>query len=253
MGATIRDVAKLAGVSITTVSRVINHADNVNAHTVQAVQDAIQKLNFRPNRIAQSLGSGGFNAICVVSTRSAQQAFNNPYFSMMLQSIGEVAEQKNHDIILVSSQNEDTEIEKCVSMIRGKVIQGLILLSSRNNDRLIEKLHELKAPFVVVGRVPDERLSAEVFSVDTDSYEDCREAVRYLIGLGHRRIACLHAPLKYVVSKDRLDGYVAAHTDCGLPVDYSLVAEGVFHRRRPRRRHGPVAGAGTAHGGLCHR
>jgi DNA-binding LacI/PurR family transcriptional regulator len=228
MSATIRDVAKLAEVSVSTVSRVINNASNVNEKTRENVMNAITKLNFKPNRLAQSLGSGAFNAIGVVSTRSHQQAFNNPYFSLIIQAIGEVSEEKNYDIILNSSTSEDKEIEKCLSMIESKVVQGLILLSSRINDRLIEKLHQAKIPFVVVGRVIDERLESEVFSVDTDNLNDCKEAVNYLIKLGHKRIGCIHAPLQYVVSKDRLDGYIDAHKEAGLPIDYSLVENGQY-------------------------
>ncbi|WP_213950469.1 LacI family DNA-binding transcriptional regulator [Tepidanaerobacter syntrophicus] len=228
MSATIRDVAKLAGVSVSTVSRVINNASNVNDKTRQNVMDAIKKLNFKPNRIAQSLGSGSFNAIGVVSTRSLQQAFHNPYFSLMIQAIGEVSEEKNYDIILNNALNEEKEIEKCLSMIESKIVQGLILLSSRMNDRLIEKLYQSNIPFVVVGRVVDERLANEVYSVDTDNLNDCKEAVSYLIKLGHKRIGCIHAPLKYVVSVDRLEGYIAAHKESGLPVDYSIIENGQY-------------------------
>ena len=228
MSATIRDVAKLAEVSVSTVSRVINNASNVNDKTRENVMNAIAKLNFKPNRLAQSLGSGAFNAIGIVSTRSLQQAFNNPYFSMIIQAIGEVSEEKNYDIILNSSTSEEKEIEKCLSMIDSKVVQGLILLSSRINDRLIEKLHQIKIPFVVVGRVIDERLESEVYSVDTDNLNDCKEAVNYLVRLGHKRIGCIHAPLHYVVSKDRLDGYIDAHKEAGLPIDYSLIENGQY-------------------------
>ncbi len=228
MSATIRDVAKLAGVSVSTVSRVINNATNVNEETKKIILNAIEKLNFKPNRIAQSLGSGTFNAIGIVSTRSPQQAFNNPYFSLIIQAIEEVSEEKNFDIILNSSMDEDKEIEKCLSMIESKVVQGLILLSSRIDDRLIENLYRARLPFVVVGRVISERLENIVYTVDTDNLNDCKEAVNYLIKLGHKRIGCIHAPLKYVVSKDRLDGYIEAHKEAGLYIDYSNIENGQY-------------------------
>jgi len=120
------------------------------------------------------------------------------------------------------------ELEKCLSMIDSKVVQGLILLSSRINDLLIEKLYELNFPFVVLGKVVNEYLANRVYSVDTDNLTDCKEAVNYLINLGHRRITCIHAPLNYVVSKERLDGYIEAHKEARLPVDYSLIANGGY-------------------------
>jgi DNA-binding LacI/PurR family transcriptional regulator len=223
MASNIKDVAKLANVSISTVSRVINNAPNVQPETKEKVLDAIKKLNFRPNRIAQSLGGGSFRSIGVVS-RSSNQA----YVPLILQSITEVTEEKGYEIILNNSANERKEIEKCLSMIDSKVVQGLILLSSRINDLLIEKLYELNFPFVVLGKVVNEYLAERVHSVDTDNLTDCMEALNYLISLGHKRIGCIHAPLNYVVSKERLDGYIEAHKVTGIPVDYSLIANGGY-------------------------
>lgn len=224
MGSNIKDVAKLANVSISTVSRVINNASNVQPETKEKVMDAVKKLNFKPNRIAQSLGSGSFNAIGIVSARSSNQAF----VPLILQSISEVADRKDYEIILNNSPDEIREVEKCLSIIDSKVVKGLILLSSRINDTLIEKLYEMDFPFVVLGKVLNERLAEKVYSVDTDNLTDCMEAITYLITTGHKRIGCIHAPLNYVVSKERLDGYILAHKEAGLPVDYSLIANGGY-------------------------
>jgi len=224
----IKDVARLANVSITTVSRVINNGEHIKPETRERVLAAIEKLNFKPNKLAQSLGSGCFQAIGVVATRTSYQAFGNPYFSMVLQAIGETAENKNYEIMLCSSSDENREIEKCMSMIESKVVQGLLLLGSRVNDRLVEELERVGFPFVLVGRVIDEELAKNIYSVDTDNLKDCMEAVEYLISLGHRRIGCIHAPLKYVASKDRLDGYIEAHKRALIPVDYSLIEDGGY-------------------------
>ncbi|MCJ7689785.1 MAG: LacI family transcriptional regulator [Clostridiaceae bacterium] len=105
MASNIKDVAKLANVSISTVSRVINNVTNVQSDTKLKVIDAIEKLNFKPNKIAQILGGGFFNCIGIVSTRSSNQAFVNPYFSTILQAIGEVGDTKDYDIILNSSSD----------------------------------------------------------------------------------------------------------------------------------------------------
>lgn len=224
MSSNIKDVAKLANVSISTVSRVINNVPNVQPETKEKVLDAIKKLNFKPNRIAQSLGGGSFHSIGVVSSRSSNQAF----VPLILQSIAEVADEKGYEIILNNSIDESKEMEKCLSMINSKVVQGLILLSSRVNDLLIEKLFELNFPFVVLGKVLNDYLAKKVYSVDTDNLTDCKEALNYLISLGHKRIACIHAPTNYVGSKERLDGYIEAHKETGLPVDYSLIVNGGY-------------------------
>lgn len=225
MSSNIKDVAKLANVSISTVSRVINNAPNVQPKTREKVLDAIRKLNFKPNRIAQSLGSGYFHAIGIVSARSSNQTFVH----LALQAIAEVTEQKNYEIMLNNSGDELKELEKCMSMIESKVIQGVILLSSRVNDLLIEKLLEIDFPFIVMGKVLNESIADRVYTVDTDNLSDCREAISYLIGLGHRRIGCIHGPMTYVVSKERLDGYIEAHKLAQIPVDYSLIENGGYN------------------------
>jgi Transcriptional regulators len=228
MAVNIKDVAKLANVSISTVSRVINNASNLKPETREIVQEAIDKLNFIPNRIAQNLGGGYFNSIGVLSTRSSNQTFGNPYFSIVIQSIAEICENYNHDILLNFSINEEKEVEKCISMINSKVVKGFILLSSRINDILVEKLTELNFPFVVIGKVLNEHLSDSIYTVDTDNINDSKEAINYLIKLNHKTIACIHAPLKYVVSKERLDGYIEAHKENNIPVNYSLIADGGY-------------------------
>lgn len=228
MSINIKDVAKLANVSISTVSRVINSAPNLKPETIEVVQEAIDKLNFIPNRVAQNLGGGYFNSIGVLSTRSSNQFFGNPYFSIVVQSVAEICEKYNHDILLNFSTNEKKELDKCISMINGKVVKGFILLSSRINDILIEKLAELNFPFVVIGKVLNEYLKDKVYTVDTDNINDSKEAINYLIKSNHKTIACIHAPLKYVVSKERLDGYIEAHKENNIPVNYSLVADGGY-------------------------
>lgn len=228
MRSNIKDVAKLANVSISTVSRVINNVSNVNPETKEKVLDAIQKLNFTPNRIAQSLSGRSFNSIGIVSTRSSNQAFGNPYFSDILQAIGEVSETKAYEIMLNNSISEEIEFEKCITMIESKIIQGLILLSSRTNNKLAEKLTSMDFPFVLIGKVSDEQLADQVYTVDTDNFNDSKAAVNYLMSLGHKHIGCIHAPLNYVVSKERLDGFIESHKEALMPINYSLIENGGF-------------------------
>lgn len=228
MSSNINDVAKLANVSISTVSRVINNASNVKPDTKLKVMAAIEKLNFQPNKIAQSLGGGFFNSIGVVSTRSSSQAFGNPYFSIILQAIGEVSEEKNYDIMLNNSGSEEKEYEKCTTMINSKVVQGLILLSSRTNSRLVQTLTEMNFPFVLIGKNVDEKIENKFYSVDTDNFSDSKKAVNYLISLGHKNIGCIHAPLNYVVSKERLEGFISSHKEALIPVNYSIIEDGGY-------------------------
>ena len=221
MPANMKDVSRLAGVSVATVSRVINHAPNVSADIQKRVNDAIQKLNYEPNKLAQSLSGSAFQAIGIAAGRVA----NYEYTGQVLRAISAVAEQNGYQILLNYSDTPDAELEKCISMVKSKMVRGMILLGSKTDDILIEKLFESQTPFVVIGRVENERLCDKVYTVDTDNFQDCKAATQFLIQHGHRKIACLHSRLCYVGTKDRLDGFIAAHAEYGIPVDYTFIAE----------------------------
>jgi len=221
MPANMKDVSRLAGVSIATVSRVINNAPNVSADIQKRVNDAIQKLNYEPNKLAQSLSRSTLQAIGIAAGRVA----NYEYTGQVLRAISAVAEQNEYQILLTYSDTSDNELEKCISMVKSKIVRGMILLGSKTDDILIEKLFEAQTPFVVIGRVENERLCDKVYTVDTDNFQDCKAATEYLIKLGHKKIACLHSKLCYVGTRDRLEGFIAAHAEYGIPVDYTFIAE----------------------------
>jgi DNA-binding LacI/PurR family transcriptional regulator len=230
MNVTIKDVAKLAEVSISTVSRVINGAPNVAPEIRVNVEKAAKLLHYKPSKIAQSLSSGRLKNIGIIATRSYQQAFVNPYFSVVLQGIGSVTESSNYELLLTFIEDEKTEIDKCMSIIEGGSVQGLILLSSRTYDKLINKLIEIEFPFVLIGRVLQETLhdGFNINCVDTDNIADSMTAVTHLLNQGHKRIGCVHAPLKYVVSQDRYTGYCLALRHAEIQQDNTIIVEGGY-------------------------
>lgn len=230
MNVTIKDVAKLAEVSISTVSRVTNGASNVAPEIREKVEKAIKQLNYKPNKIAQSLSAGRLKNIGIIATRSAEQAFVNPYFSTVLQGIGSVTEKSNYELLLSFAEDETAEINKCLSLIDDGSIQGLILLSSRVYDRLINKLIEIKFPFVLIGRVIEDSVpeDAKINYVDIDNFQCSFDAVMHLINQGHKNIGCIHAPFKYVVSQARYSGYCMALRQSRIPQDDRIVIEGGY-------------------------
>lgn len=223
MSVTIKDVARLAGCSITTVSRVMHHADNVNPDIRARVEQAIQKLDYSPNKAAQGLGGMTLNSIGIISTHSSGSAFSTPYFSEVLQSIGCIAEEREYDLLLNTTSNSYQEYERCMTMVRSNLVRGIILLSSRVNTILLEKLASLSFPFVLIGNVEYENLKERIHIVDTDNFNDCKAAVSHLIDLGHTRIACLHSSLDYVVNQHRLNGFLAAHTERDIPIRHTFI------------------------------
>lgn len=230
MATTIRDVAALANVSVSTVSRVLNNSAPVSTAKKKRIKKAIEILGYQPNIIAQSLVSKRLKNIAVVLTRSPYDAFVSPYYSIMMSGLGNVLESSGYELLLVFAKDEDTEIQKCLSLISAGTIQGIIVLGSRVYDRLINKLIEVNFPFVLIGRVHPDSIpkNAGLHYVNTDNLGDSYKAVEYLIQNGHTRIGLIHSPLKYMVNQDRHDGYVSALRDAGVPINYHYIVDGGY-------------------------
>lgn len=206
MKPTIQLVAKKAGVSMSTVSRVLNNHPAVLPETRSKVISVMKEMDYVPNQLARGLSSNGFNNILIIFTRSSTQASDNPYFGSIISAIGMVAEQNDYDLILHSNDNEDNEIDKAISMINSKLIKGIVLLSSRINSRFLEILAGTEIPIVVIGKYNPEVKAKNIISVDTDNYSDCHDIGNHLIQMGHTRIGCIHAPLTHYVAVDRVQG-----------------------------------------------
>jgi DNA-binding LacI/PurR family transcriptional regulator len=225
LGYTIYDIARAANVSKSTVSRVLNNQNNISEDARNRVMKAIEELNYQPSKLARALSSR-FDAIMVVS-RSAKTTTNNPFFSEILQTVAEKAEEENFDVILQTAKNSHDELEKCITKIKEKMIKGIIMLSSPANEELFKQLDVFNIPIVVIGKVDGNYNN--IFSVDTDNYQDSYELTKYLIEQGHKRIACVHSPLEYHVSTDRLNGYKACMEDHQLPVRDEWMIDGGYN------------------------
>ncbi|EAG8928892.1 TPA: LacI family DNA-binding transcriptional regulator [Listeria monocytogenes] len=205
MASTIYDIAKHAGVSKSTVSRVLNNQANISEESRKKVLEAIDELNYQPSKLARALTSSGFDAIMVISNRSTTTTTGNPFFSEIIQSISTQAELENFDLILQTAKNSEDELKKCLSKIQEKMIKGIIMLSSPADEDFFYQLDPYNIPIVVTGKV--EGHYKNIYSVDTDNFGDSYALTKHLIKQGHQKIACIHAPLDYHVSIDRLAGF----------------------------------------------
>jgi DNA-binding LacI/PurR family transcriptional regulator len=204
--ATIKDVARIAGVSPSTVSRVIAGSDRISHRTKERVRRAMQEVNYVPNAIARSLARANTRTVGFTLSRRADQAFSNPFFSEVLRGMSSVAQRRDYNILLSISMNESDEMEKCIRLIRERRIDGLIVSTSRVRDALIGSLAEEKTPFVVIGR------SAEhpVLSVNNDNVHASYQATLHLLDQGYQSIVFVSGPEDLVVTTDRLQGYKQA-------------------------------------------
>ncbi|MDY1038940.1 LacI family DNA-binding transcriptional regulator [Lelliottia sp. CFBP8978] len=226
MSPTIYDIARAAGVSKSTVSRVLNKQTNISPEAREKVLKAIDELNYQPNKLARALTSSGFDAIMVISTRSTKTTAGNPFFSDVLHTITAKAEQEGFDVILQTSKSSEDDLLKCESKIKQKMVKGIIMLSSPANESFFPRLDTYGVPVVVIGKVEGD--FENIYSVDTDNIHGSMTLTDNFIHNGHRDIACLHAPLDYHVSIDRLAGYKASLEKHHIAVNTDWIVDGGY-------------------------
>lgn len=217
--ATIKDVAKLAGVSVATVSRVINGEENVLPKTRARVDEAIQKLSYSPNLLGRNLRRGSTKSILVLLN-----TISNPFYSRVVKGIEERAAEDGYSVMLCMTHG-DMELERrAVTLLQTKLIDGAIFLSSEQpGEQLTESCRGI--PVVQACEPQDSFLAA---SVSIDNRKAAFDAISYLIARGHRSIAFFGAGGTLSSSVYRKEGYRDAMRYAGLSIDEANVIEEGF-------------------------
>ena len=182
---TIKDVAQLAGVSPSTVSRVISNHPKISPATKKRVRDVMNKLDYHPNIMAKSLVSKNTKTIGLVLPYSSDNLFINPFFSEVLRGMLAYANNKNYDLLLSSARNQSEELEAINRMVLGRRIDGVVLMSPSRDDVIVKKLMEYEFPFVLLGRSLE---YPDVLSVNNDNIKAAFDLTNYLLLQGHQKI-----------------------------------------------------------------
>ncbi len=222
MAVTIKDVAKLANVSPSTVSRVIANNPRISDATKRIVFDAMSQLNYRPNAIARSLANQSTQTLGLILPSTDENLFKNPFFIEVMRGISLYAQKKGYRIMYTYSANPDEEVHFIEDFIQSKWVDGVVLLSAQENDKCIEYLKDSAFPFVVVGR-PEK--TDDVLWVDNDNFQATYNVVNHLIHKGCAKIAFVGGPLTMNFSRDRLEGFMRAMNVRGLSVEKHYVVE----------------------------
>lgn len=220
MAVTIREVARAAGVSASTVSRVLTDDSRISEPTRQRVRKAMGELGYHPNAIARSLVRQTSSTIGLVMSRPARAAMAIPFYPEIIGGITDCATANKHHVLLVSSISREDEGAQALSLLRNRKVEGIIHLASRVHDRLIDELIAEQFPFVVIGRVPDRQVPC----VNNDNVSAAGMAVTHLLDEGFTRIGFIGGSPDLVVTCDRLEGYYQAMKARGVPVDPEWVA-----------------------------
>jgi LacI family transcriptional regulator len=224
MPLTLEDVAKLSGVSRSTVSRVVNNEPNVRQEVRERVLEVIRETGYEPHAAARSLVTRRTKIIGVIIPESVTAVLTTPFFSQLLWGITQTCNARHYHLtlsLLASPRGADDMYRR---VVRSGYLEGVIVSATVMDDPLIPRLLKDGVPFVFVGRHRDERVSF----VDVDNVGASRTAVEYLAKLGHRRIATIAGPQIMSSGKDRLEGYRRALEAYGIPVEDELIVEGDY-------------------------
>jgi LacI family transcriptional regulator len=221
----LEDIAKQAGVSRSTVSRVVNDQPHVREDVRERVLKVIQSTGYHPNVAARALASQRSWMIGLVLPRSVSSFFADPYFPRLTQGIAQACNQYDYTLglFLISTPDDEDKIYSRVS--RKGWLDGILIQSGQIGDQLIDRLVNSNVPLVVAGRPFNPE---QVSYIDVDNVSAAYGAVAHLIRLGYKRIGTITGLINSVVSLDRKEGYLKALVEHGLAVDGSLIAEGDF-------------------------
>jgi LacI family transcriptional regulator len=214
------DVARQAGVSPSTVSRILNGTAKVSDDKRQAVLAAIAKMNFAPNQMAQGLKKGRSMTIGIVV-----QDISSPFFDETLRGVDDGLKGTGYASVIVSGHWNAEEESDRVRLLLARKVDGIILLSGRISDDAVLGFSGQR-PIVSTGRALATR-TALGFKIDNE--HGAWLAVRHLVELGHRRIAFISGPANNHDADERLAGYRRALTEAQLDIDPALIVEGNYH------------------------
>jgi LacI family transcriptional regulator len=220
--ASIYDVARESGVSVFTVSAVVNNKSHVGKGLRERVEAAIRKLNYRPNLIARSLANQRTHTIGMIVPD-----IGNPFFPLVVRGAEDAAQKHGYNLLLCNSDDSLDKEEKAIELLLSKRVDGILLTKAAGDFRpqLRQMIKEVDTPFVLVMRTYPKLTKDAVL---TDDYHGAYEAVSHLARAGRKRIALISGPLKVSNAKERWQGFHDALKAEGLPYEEDLVIEGDY-------------------------
>ena len=223
MPLTLEDIARLSGVSRSTVSRVINSDTKVKEETRLKVLKVIQSINFQPNLAARGLATGRTNVIGVVIPARVSVIFTDPYFPQFIQGVSSACNNRTYSVMLWLAEPE-YERHMISRILHNGLVDGVVVAKALMNDPIVDSLFESKMPFILIGRHP----TLDVNFIDVDNLQAGRKATLHLLRLGYKRVATITGSQDQIVGYDRYQGYLQAIKEYDRTIRPELVMEGDF-------------------------
>lgn len=206
MKVSIFDVAKKAGLSVVTVSRVLNHSTSVRQKNREKVLQAMKELDYHPNASARSLASGRTGIIGLTLA-----TLHDSVLDAVVQEINDRLAENGYFLALSISQGDEESFRR--SMFQEDRVDGVILLSPANSDVYVMELKKRKIPFVILD---SQQQNLSVSMIVVNNFKGGYDATKHLIDLGHSNIAHISGPRSFLSSREREKGYLYAHEEAGI-------------------------------------
>ncbi len=225
MKLTLEEIGRMAGVSRSTVSRVVNNEKSVRPEVRARVLAVIDETGYRPNAAARSLASNRTGVIGLVIPHRVHTLFTDPYFPLLIQGVSQACNAAETTLALFIFQTEAEEQDLYSRVVGSGAVDGVVLTATRMGDPLLERLASDPLTYVVVGR-PDQ-VDGVTF-VDVDNHGGARSAALHLCNLGYQRIAYIGAPTNTTAGIDRRAGFLEGLAVCGSGPIEDLMRDGDY-------------------------
>jgi DNA-binding LacI/PurR family transcriptional regulator len=217
----IRDVARRAGVSISTVSRVTNRKGTVNREMTDRVWRAVRELDYHPDVQARALVSGRSHIIGLMVTE-----ITNPFFPELVQCFEKMAVEAGYEVLLASTPQDPASIARSVRRVLQRKVDGVAVMMFGREAAILEELSTHSVPLVVMDRAPSGMARSRIDAVQVNYDQGICEAVTHLVELGHRQIAFVSGPLEQASARLRRDAFEKGMRGRQIKVRADLMVEG---------------------------
>lgn len=230
---TIKDVAREAGVSPSTVSRVISNNPRISRKTTENVILHMKRLGYQPNAIARNLARNSSRTIGLIMPDRPGEALLNPFFPEALRGIIKAATKASYDILLSSTSPGSDDFRTVRELVSTAKVDGILLMTSKIENKSIEYLREMEFPFSVIGSPYKEADDSN--HVDNDNMQASYELTSYLLEKGCRRLALITGGRFLTVTEERIRGFKKALGDNGIDKDDGVIFVGEFNEETGKK------------------
>jgi DNA-binding LacI/PurR family transcriptional regulator len=214
----MRTIARLAKVSIATVSRTINHVATVNPKMAKRVREVIDELDYFPNTQARALGSGRSRLFGLIVSD-----ITNPFFPELIQGFEDIAVEHGYEILVSSTNYDPKRMSLCIRRMLERKVDGVAIMTFGIEEPLLDQISKRKIPMVFIDVAPE---GPGISLLKVDYQHGIRQGVQHLVAMGHRKIAFITGPIKLHSAQSRLGAFSFSLKECGIAPAPKWIIEG---------------------------